>query len=259
MMPARVDWWVDWHQAGGTPAIPVFSERRVMSCSICGKFTVPGTVFCAPCRAALKRARQFTVQVPPPDAPRVVRRSRSSSSAARSASSARRPAAAVAGASRTENRYRLIFAILSLTLLALAAYLAGRAIAIQRTQPEATWLGEELRPLPALVWPEPLVPSKTVLHSALPKRASNAAPAPAEPAGSSLPVANTVAAPVVRSVPAASAPAPAPPPDRWQAMTDAIARCDSFLCVQRVRLAACEGYWGRVEQCPAVSSPDNPR
>jgi hypothetical protein len=59
--------------------------------------------------------------------------------------------------------------------------------------------------------------------------------------------------------PAPPPPAPAvvpPPPDRWQSMRDDLSRCDreggfgGFVCDQRVRLASCEGYWGRVPQCP---------
>ena len=57
--------------------------------------------------------------------------------------------------------------------------------------------------------------------------------------------------------------APPPPPDRWQTMRDDLARCDreggfgGFICDQRVRLDSCEGYWGRVPQCPLP--PENPR
>ena len=68
-----------------------------------------------------------------------------------------------------------------------------------------------------------------------------------------------------RPAPAAPVPAPAapPPPDRWQTMRDSLARCDregglgGFICDQRVRLDSCEGYWGRVPQCPLP--PENPR
>ena len=70
-----------------------------------------------------------------------------------------------------------------------------------------------------------------------------------------------------RSVPTAVVPAPLPapppPPDRWQTMRDDLARCDreggfgGFICDQRVRIASCEGYWGRVPQCPLP--PENPR
>jgi hypothetical protein len=44
---------------------------------------------------------------------------------------------------------------------------------------------------------------------------------------------------------------------------EALGRCaneggfSGFICDQRVRLASCEGYWGRVAQCP--NPPENPR
>ncbi|MEP7327780.1 MAG: hypothetical protein ABI777_01115 [Betaproteobacteria bacterium] len=71
-----------------------------------------------------------------------------------------------------------------------------------------------------------------------------------------------VDAPRPAPVPPAAAPVP-PPPDRWQAMNDELARCDreggfgGFICDQRIRLDACEGFWGRVPQCPVP--PENPR
>ena len=55
---------------------------------------------------------------------------------------------------------------------------------------------------------------------------------------------------------------PAPPPDRWQTMARSLARCENeggisgFICSQRVRIESCDGYWGRVPQCPSV--PENP-
>ena len=33
-----------------------------MDCTICGKSALPGAMLCAPCKAALKRARYVTVQ-----------------------------------------------------------------------------------------------------------------------------------------------------------------------------------------------------
>ena len=62
--------------------------------------------------------------------------------------------------------------------------------------------------------------------------------------------------------PPAPAPRPAPPPDRWQSMSNALAQCareggfGGFVCDQKVRLDSCEGYWGRVPQCPLP--PENP-
>jgi hypothetical protein len=56
-----------------------------------------------------------------------------------------------------------------------------------------------------------------------------------------------------------------PPPDRWQSMSDAIARCggEGFLaaviCEQRARLQYCDGHWGQVAQCPGGIRNDYPR
>jgi hypothetical protein len=100
--------------------------------------------------------------------------------------------------------------------------------------------------------------------SAAPKTAvARAAPktAPAKP----------VQTPPAMSTPAqAPAPAPAPskapPPsktvtaqaDRWQMYADEMARCakENFFarlgCQQRTRAQYCEGYWGKVPQCPTA-------
>jgi hypothetical protein len=57
----------------------------------------------------------------------------------------------------------------------------------------------------------------------------------------------------------AAAPVPPPPvvvPDRWQSMRDSIAQCDregmiaGIICGQKARIQYCEGYWGKVPQCP---------
>ncbi len=53
--------------------------------------------------------------------------------------------------------------------------------------------------------------------------------------------------------------AAAPQPDRWQQMHEAMLRCkreDFFRrigCEQSVGLQYCEGYWGKVPQCPGVA------
>jgi hypothetical protein len=45
-------------------------------------------------------------------------------------------------------------------------------------------------------------------------------------------------------------------------MTNSLAQCareggfGGFLCDQRVRIQSCEGYWGRVPQCPVPA--ENP-
>jgi len=51
-------------------------------------------------------------------------------------------------------------------------------------------------------------------------------------------------------------------PDRWQQMREAMARCagDNFFkrvaCEQAVGLQYCEGFWGKVPQCPSGPAKD---
>ena len=56
---------------------------------------------------------------------------------------------------------------------------------------------------------------------------------------------------------------PGQPPNRWQQMREAMARCagDNFFkrvaCEQGVGQQYCEGFWGKVPQCPgAIVNPD---
>jgi hypothetical protein len=50
-----------------------------------------------------------------------------------------------------------------------------------------------------------------------------------------------------------------PAPDRWQAMSEAIAKCAregvlaGFLCSERARLHYCDGHWGKVPLCPTAN------
>lgn len=89
------------------------------------------------------------------------------------------------------------------------------------------------------------------------------APVPVRPAGNTV-LSAAQSADAYEPVQEAPRPAPAPPapvvvpppPDRWQSMRDDMSRCEreggfgGFVCDQRVRLASCEGFWGRVPQCP---------
>jgi hypothetical protein len=52
-------------------------------------------------------------------------------------------------------------------------------------------------------------------------------------------------------------PVPAPPPDRWSLLRNALAQCGSAggaiaraVCEQEARLAHCESFWGLVPACP---------
>lgn len=90
-----------------------------------------------------------------------------------------------------------------------------------------------------------------------PRPAPKPAPKPAPVAEPKAPT--PAAAPVAR--PAA---APAPKKDRWAQMLDAIAsQCgketflDKVICEQKVRIQYCDGYWGKVQQCPmGMRDPD---
>ena len=94
------------------------------------------------------------------------------------------------------------------------------------------------------------------------KDASKAAPAKgANPAATpgSTPAKGDASAPMVVAKGPAS---PTGQPDRWQLMKEAMGRCagETFFkrvtCEQAVGLQYCEGYWGRVPQCPSGPSKD---
>ena len=265
--------------------------KRTSTCTICGQPAARGAALCAPCRAALKRAGQRTVQELPHYRHPVPR-----ARARRREPSAPTPADAAATAPRASRRRsgdtgrRVVLATAAVAALAGVAYLG-----------QARWQAGDVD-----------VPGDTPTIPAPPKPAPQALPATTAPAPAATPVAASVA---VRTAPAAAseaargppasrraaAPAPPteppttattypsldafgaiaeaprappapppvaavrppPPPDRWQNMRDALAQCEreggfgGFLCDQRTRIDACEGYWGRVPQCPDM--PENPR
>jgi hypothetical protein len=112
-----------------------------------------------------------------------------------------------------------------------------------------------------------------------PKSASAALPKSESKAASKARSNRPPAAPVVTTPSAPAAPpqiaahpvapaggmatAPTPVVDRWAQFAEELHRCqaESFLsrvvCDQRVRIRYCEGYWGKVAQCPgAIANPD---
>jgi hypothetical protein len=270
-----------------------------MKCTICGKGTSHGALLCRPCKAALKRARQLTVQ----DMPQRPVRARGKgvrrdvlAEPSTGIDALRRPL-------RSDHAARLLLGTVAVAALVGAAYVAAREFVVRAAIPHApaavvaqpavpepisTIVAAPVEPmsapLPALatvpeltsappVPPNARVGSPTREVAALahppaprithempvvgPPRAADAAYPPLDSFG---PLAQ--APKPIPATPAAAPPAP-PPPDRWQAMSDALTRCASegglsgFICDQRVRLASCEGYWGRVAQCP--NPPENPR
>jgi len=92
------------------------------------------------------------------------------------------------------------------------------------------------------------------------KPAVTAAPKPSAPAPAA--VAAPEPAPVPAPPPVAAAPRKAPPVDRWAQMSEELSRCtrEDFIarviCDQRVRFRYCDGYWGKVAQCPGNPVPD---
>ena len=102
---------------------------------------------------------------------------------------------------------------------------------------------------------------------ATPKGDGKATGKGAAPANSAATTPAAPATPAPRPAPPpVAAPAPAdaaPPQDRWAQMGEELQRCKSeslfnrIVCDQRVRLRFCDGYWGKVAQCPGnVVNPD---
>jgi len=58
-------------------------------------------------------------------------------------------------------------------------------------------------------------------------------------------------------------PAPRPASDRWAQMSEDLAGCkgqdfiNRLVCDQRVRARYCNGYWGKVAQCPGAPQADH--
>jgi hypothetical protein len=254
-----------------------------MTCSICGKATGPGALLCRPCKAALKRARHLTVQ-DFPGTPATVTMPGFLPSLQRSHAT---PARAVAPrADAGDTRRRLLLAAIAIALLAAAAYVGQRGMAADEPGSEHAAVPTASKPAPPPAAPPvaPTIVAPTVVGTDLPVAAPppsralaarNAPPAAARPAAkarmafapvpppASLPEVRSAAVEVAEPVPPLPVlPAP-PPPDRWQTMADSLKRCENeggfsgFICDQRVRLESCEGYWGRVAQCP--NPPENPR
>ncbi|MFO1323917.1 MAG: hypothetical protein U1F15_07610 [Burkholderiales bacterium] len=242
-----------------------------MTCTICGKATGPGAMLCRPCKSALKRARHATVQDFPGTPPMVTMpaglfpppQARAGPSASRRIDANR------------ETAQRLVLALLALALLAAAAYVGRRGMetddAAPAVPPAAPQKAVSASPAAATITesppragtPEP-APVVRASHSARTASARSTAASRAPPPASvpALPPPNETMAAVAEVPPAVPVARAPPPPDRWQMMADALARCanegglSGFICGQRVRIESCDGYWGRVAQC--ANRPDAP-
>ena len=244
-------------------------------CNICHGPRLPGARLCAPCKAALKRARLETVSdlIPRP------------SRALAEAEAARRQKKALAAAAPAvppPRRSWLVPAVVVLSAIILGGgYLAQRLarspavphVPISVAPPAPRPAASAVKPVPAPERSADLIPDAKPAGNAAAqvanphpaaiasknrppqKRAGEAPPAPSPPLAATGVVAETpVAAPAPAPDPVPPA-REAPPPDRWQVMADQIARCygDGFfagaVCEQRVRRQYCDGYWGQVAQC----------
>jgi hypothetical protein len=246
-------------------------------CVICRGPRVPGARLCAPCKAALKRARLETVSelIPRP----------SRAAAEEDARRRRKKALAAAPKARPTRRWWIVPALfIAVIAIGVSADLALHAA---RRAPEPAAVAAPSQPAAPLPRVEPA--NSAVIKETVPAEAAaphsnsqlSGAPRPSRAAPkhavATPPVAS--AAPADRfpnaapSVVLAPAPIPeavspvreAPAPDRWQVMADQIVRCgrDGFfagvMCEQRVRLKYCDGYWGQVAQCPSGIPNDHGR
>jgi hypothetical protein len=115
--------------------------------------------------------------------------------------------------------------------------------------PPATEPPVQIEPLPPR--PAPQVAPRPA-RRAPEQRAETPSPPSAKP---------TTAVPAAPPAPAAQS-APPHVADRWQRMEDEMSHCtredfiSRVICGQRVRFKYCDGYWGKVPQCPASPPPE---
>lgn len=259
------------------------------SCEICQGPTKPGAPLCAQCKAALRRARQVTVSQLYPrkhraSAPAAEQRIEAESRTKRKALPQPKPKHKHQHKPAPQWRYGVTL------VLAVAAMAAGGYLVLYGARagagPAAVWnfvvpwltpaSGSESTlppprrepdseivlkavPPPLAVAPAPVPANPVTVASpakVTSKRAVEPPPASMTPAVARFAAATEPPDPVPVPVPQVVAP-PAPPPDRWQLMAEAIARCgrENFvagvICEQKVRLQYCDGYWGQVAQCPS--------
>ncbi len=155
---------------------------------------------------------------------------------------------------------------------------ASEAPANESAPSQQTLTGGAYVPLPVMPLPkrdatpaEDAVPVQ--LHDTVPPatpaakpagaRKAKAVPVRSDPPPAAEPsIAATQPDPAPRPQPEA-APAPAAP-DRWQLLSEAVARCagegvlGGVICEQRARWQYCDGYWGKVAQCPGAMTSDFP-
>ncbi len=262
-----------------------------MKCQICGTRTLPGATLCGPCKAALKRARQETVQDLKPLRKSARRTAKQRVDPAEETSELATLASHSSAAPLHAARSRVPLA-LAIAVVAIAAAHFGftgpdaqapvgaqtsapaPAPSTQAPPPVSAPLAVEsagggaVQPV-AAAEPNSRPPAKPVVETpknATPRTSASVAkpvrdvpttvsPSAPDTLTSFGPDPNRAAPP---PAPAAPVPPPAspPPPDRKQLLEEALARCTgNFLargaCEEGVRMQRCEGLWGQTPQCPS--------
>jgi hypothetical protein len=270
-----------------------------MRCQICGRQSLPGAKLCLDCKAARKRAFDATVTQPLLAAagagrgstvsPRLLKPSQSVPDAARRA--ARMALAAQAQSSMLiespphAGRWPFVVGALCIAVVAVAYFghwfggsKSGTFAAVPDERPvtqdgPATSIMRGSSPGATAVPTRAAVPVSVTAAAVEPPAAATKADAAKRPnvrprpekAPITLPPAEATPPPVIALAPPPPPPVvrEAPRPDRWQLMTDAIARCPRldiagrFFCEQRLRAQYCEGYWGQVSHCASIPSNEH--
>ncbi len=257
-----------------------------MSCTICGRSTLPGAKLCVQCKKALKRARQETVSELAP----LPRRARASNTPApeNGGGLEGRSVRVRLGGRTFASRMGLPASLVALGIVVVAtgyfvSHLHGAGggsdppAAHDSAQPPQALTGGAYVPLPAIPLPnrEPTpvadaipavvhdtvpattaIPAKAAVRSAKAARTRDPLPS-AEPSNADLEMAPQPIAPPPQ--PEVAQPVA---PDRWQLLSEALARCagegvlGGVICEQRARWQYCDGYWGKVAQCPGAIGGD---
>jgi hypothetical protein len=266
-----------------------------MRCLICGRQSLPGAKLCLDCKAARKRAFDATVTQPllaaagaardSTVAPRLLKASQSVPAGARRAAKIALAAQAQSNilieSPPHAGRWPIVVGALCVAVIAvgyLGHWFGGGKSDTFAAVPDERPVAQDGPATPSIVRPSTPGATAVLARADVPVAVKAAAVEPAaaatkedsvnrpharprpEKAPESLPLPDTTPPPVI-----AVAPPPPPPvvrevprPDRWQLMTDAIARCPRidiagrFFCEQRLRAQYCEGYWGQVPHCASV-------
>jgi hypothetical protein len=267
------------------------ASAAAMKCRICKSATLPGARLCGPCRAALNRARHGG------DGATVASEGATRAGEVRPRSAAAdSPAQADVQAAPKLRRWPAVIMTASVVAAALtyawlgsgvqsrpstatAAPAAGPVVASAGLPDPAESGPAEVRQAAdtgtAVASAEPTTyPNDRELTGSRRDTASRKSPVRRQPANARegpdvvaetagggnerVATADTVAV----NTPAPLQAVVASPADRWRALDEALAKCggnfvERIICGQHARFRYCDGYWGRVPQCPSGAVADN--